>query len=120
MFWGLIAKAASAVVAPVANIFTKREERKKNAETVQGKIAMAKVNGENSVTLTDAEWETIAVNKTDSSWKDEFVTIVIMFPIIGIMAGAIWTAFTGDSKLLETASRTESPNSKPSGWITRP
>ena len=97
---GLLKEGLSAIVAPVANIFTKREERKKSAETVQGKIALAKVNGENSVTLTDAEWETIAVNKTDSSWKDEFVTIVIMFPIIGIMAGAVWLAFSGDGRLL--------------------
>ena len=91
----------SAIVSPVTKVIGKVQDRKKAAETIQGKIAMAKEQGAQSVTLTDAEWESIAVDKTDSSWKDEYVTLVITFPLVGILGGALWYAFTGDARLLD-------------------
>ena len=96
-----ITSLLSGLVSPVTNLIGKVQDRKKAAETLQGKIAMAKQQGEQSITVTDAEWENLAVNKIDSSWKDEYVTIIITFPLVGILGGALWLAFTGDARLLD-------------------
>ena len=91
----------SSLVSPVTNVIGKYQDRQKAAETATAKIAKAKLEGEQTLTLTDAEWENIAVGKTDSSWKDEYVTLIITFPIVGILGGAVWLAFTGDGRLLD-------------------
>ena len=88
------------LIAPIANIFTKKEERKKVKIEGEAKLAIAKQNGETNITLTDQEWEAIGVSKQDSTWKDEYVTIVITSPIVLIIVGSVWYAITGDMNLL--------------------
>ncbi len=91
----------SSLVSPVSDVIGKYQDRRKAAETAEAKIAKARLEGEQTLTLTDAEWENIAVGKTDSSWKDEYVTLIITFPIVGILGGALWLAFTGDGRVLD-------------------
>lgn len=92
---------ASSVIAPVAGIFNKREERKQTKVLAEAKLSQAKLEGKTSVTLTDAEWESISVSKQNESWKDEYVTLVITSPIVLLLVGSIWLAFTGDARLLD-------------------
>ncbi len=88
-----IINALSAVVASVSSIFTKKEERKTIKIQTEGKLALAKTNGEKEITLTDQEWESISVNKQDTTWKDEYVTIVCTSPYMLIIVGSIAAAF---------------------------
>lgn len=89
------------LVKPVADVFTKKEERKMAAKSADAKIALAKQSGEDQITLTDAEWEAKSIDANTSSWKDEYLTLIITSPIVGLLAGGVWFAFTGDSALLD-------------------
>ena len=91
----------SGIISPISSIFIKREERKKVKVQGEAKLALAKQTGDTEITLTDQEWEAIAVSKQDSSWKDEYVTIVITSPIVLIIIGAVVFAMTNDSRLLD-------------------
>ena len=64
---------------------------------------MAKQNGITSVTLTEQEWEAIVASSMADSWKDEYVTIVITSPIVLIILGCIYFAFTESRALLDAA-----------------
>ena len=90
----------TAMVKPVANVFTAREERKKAKINAEGKAAQSKINGENKITLTDAEWESINISQQNASWKDEYVTLVITSPIVAVLFGGLWLAFKGDDRVL--------------------
>ena len=88
-----VADFFSGLVAPVANIFTKREERKIVKEQAKGKLALAKTNNEKEITLTDQEWESISASKQDTTWKDEYVTVIGTSPYLLIIVGAVLAAF---------------------------
>ena len=98
-----LASIISGVVSPITNIFVKREERKKVRVEGEAKLALAKQTGATEVTLTDQEWESIAASKQDSTWKDEYVTIVITSPIVLIIIGSLSYALTDDISLLNGA-----------------
>ena len=98
-----IASIVSGIISPITGIFVKREETKKVKVEGEAKIALAKQNGSTEITLTDQEWEAIAASKQDSTWKDEYVTIVITSPIVLIIVGSINYAVTGDLDLLNGA-----------------
>ena len=98
-----IASIVSGIISPITGIFVKREETKKVKVEGEAKIALAKQNGSTEITLTDQEWEAIAASKQDSTWKDEYVTIVITSPIVLIIVGSINYAITGDLDLLNGA-----------------
>ena len=98
-----IASIVSGIISPITGIFVKREETKKVKVEGEAKIALAKQNGSTEITLTDQEWEAIAASKQDSTWKDEYVTIVITSPIVLIIIGSINYAITGDLDLLNGA-----------------
>lgn len=91
----------SGLVKPIADAYRTRQERQGAKETAQAKLQLAKTDNEHKLDLTDAEWEVMAVKTTPSSWKDEYVTIVVTSPIIGILLGSVWYALTGDMSLLE-------------------
>ncbi len=88
-----IMKFLGAIVEPVANIFIKKEERKTTKIQAEGKLALAKSNNEKQITLTDQEWEAICASKQDTTWKDEYVTIIGTSPYVLIILGAILAAF---------------------------
>lgn len=90
----------SSLVSPVANAYKAHQERRANEEAAKAKLQLAKTDGEYKIQLTDAEWEALAVKGTESSWKDEYVTLVITSPLIGIFVGSLWFAVTGDETLL--------------------
>ena len=93
--FSLISGLLSPVINGVSSHFKGKQEIKKAQVTGAAKLAIKKETGDQKIKLTDAEWESIAVKSTNESWKDEYVTI-----IIGVMAGAVWNAFTGIDRLL--------------------
>lgn len=94
---GLLAPVAQGVVS----IFKGREERRNIKAQAEGALAQAKQEGRDRIELSRAEWESMAIQSTNNSFKDELVTIVMVSPIIGILAGAVWSAFTHDDRLLD-------------------
>lgn len=89
----LFTDTLGAIVSPIANIFIKKEERKTTKIQAEGKLALAKNNNEKEITLTDQEWEAICASKQDTTWKDEYVTVLGTSPYLLIVVGAILAAF---------------------------
>lgn len=85
--------ALGAIVSPIANVFIKKEERKTTKIQAEGKLALAKSNNEKEITLTDQEWEAISAGKQDTTWKDEYVTILGTSPYLLIVLGAVLASF---------------------------
>ena len=97
----MIGQILGTLVAPVAGIFREREKRKVAKVVAEGKLAEAKLHNAGMVTMTDQEWESISARGLNDTWKDEYVTIVITSPIVMLLTGGVWQAFTGDPRLLE-------------------
>lgn len=91
----------SVLATPVTKLVTAWLDRKKSKDSLKNKAAMAKQSDATSITLTDAEWETIAQQNQDATWKDEFVTLVVMYPFMGLFAGTTYLAFSGDARFLD-------------------
>ena len=89
----LFTDALGAIVSPIANVFIKKEERKTTKIQAEGKLALAKSNNEKEITLTDQEWEAICASKQDTTWKDEYVTILGTSPYLLIVLGAVLASF---------------------------
>ena len=96
----MIGEILKAVVSPVAGVFNKRTDRKIQKDAIKGKQQLAKQQDATQITLTDAEWETVGQSLQDTTWKDEYVTILITSPLALILAGGVIQGFTGDSRLL--------------------
>lgn len=81
------------------------QQKKKDKEILkiraQSKLELAKQAGKTSITLKDQEWESISVSKSDSTWKDEYVTLVVTWPLIGVLAGSLLASCTGNTELLD-------------------
>ena len=86
---------------PALDAYKSRQERQAAKESAQIKIQMTQVEDQHKVELTDAEWEALAVQGLNSSWKDEYVTIIITSPIVGILFGGLWAGITGDRGVIE-------------------
>jgi len=89
------------IIDGVTGYFKKKQELKSAEESAKLKIKSANEDAQNNLRLTDAEWESLAVSKQDSTWKDEYVTVIITMAIPLTFIGAIYMAFTGDARLLE-------------------
>ena len=96
-----IMSAISGLVKPISSMYNKRQDRKIQKEAGQAKLSQAKQDGATEITLSDSEWEAIAVSQNTESWKDEYVTVIGTLPYVLIFVGAIYFAFTGDPALLE-------------------
>ena len=88
------------VLSPVTKAYERNQERKQAKESGDAKLALAKANNETQVTLSDAEWEARSKSNEDNTWKDEYLTIVVTSPLVTLLVGGIWLAFTGDDRLL--------------------
>lgn len=91
----------STLFQPLADAYRANQDRKAAKETAIVKIQQTQLEDANKVTLTDAEWEALAVTNLNASWKDEYVTIIITAPIVGILIGGLWTGLTGSKAVLE-------------------
>lgn len=85
--------ALSKIVSPIAGVFTAKTRRKQANEEGLNKIRQAKVDGENSLNLSDSEWEAVSANSQSGTWKDEYVTVTVTaWMWIGLL-GALMSAY---------------------------
>lgn len=89
------------VVDSISSYQSKKKDKEISKIQAQSKLDLAKQSGKTEITLKDAEWEAISVSKSDTSWKDEYVTLVVTWPLIGILAGCLLDTFFGNRLLLE-------------------
>ena len=86
----------TAIVKPVSDVLTAGQKRKQAKEQGINEIRKAHVDGENTLNLTDAQWEAVTAEGNAETWKDEYVTVC--------MTAWIWVALYGalfDEKALE-------------------
>lgn len=97
-----LASPITALINGVSGFVAKKQETKANKESAIAKLTQTKQDGTQQITLTDAESEAVLANGLDSSWKDEYVTIVITSPIVLIILGTVYFAFSQDDRLLRS------------------
>ena len=97
----MLAGLAGKLIGGVAGFFSKRQDRKMAESSAKSKLVQSKQDGTQNLKLNNSEWEAISKKVEGETWKDEYVTIVITLPIPLILLGAVWAAFTGDTRLSE-------------------
>lgn len=71
------------LISAISGFFTKRQDRKiKEADA-------------------RAAWETAVGRSMENGWKDEYVTVVVTFPLLQIFIGNLVAAFTNDNTILD-------------------
>jgi hypothetical protein len=80
------------IISGVTGWFSKKQDIKKVGKVAEAKLAQAKQDGQQTVTMTDAEWESLSVKTQNDSWKDEYITLIITSPFITILGGSIAAA----------------------------
>ena len=96
-----IAGALGGAIQPLASVFQKREERKQAVESAKIKQGTARQEGQDQITLTDAEFEAIGKNNENDTWKDEYLTLIIPSPIVLFLVGGLVAAYSGDTRMIE-------------------
>lgn len=91
-----IANAVGVLISPITNLFKKRNENKTKVKLSQ--IERLK-NSDNAL----AEWESIQAENNATSWKDEWVTLIITLPIPVIFLSVMYSAYVGDPLMANAA-----------------
>ena len=90
----LISLAIKPIVTGVAKIFTKKADVK---------IAITKAR--NGQALCDKEWEMVGKAAEGGSWKDEYITIIVTFPLLlmyyGVVTDPNYTVFEASQIMME-------------------
>ena len=82
---GLLGK----IVDGVSGFLTKRAEGKQAAAAVAAKIQLATVNKDAKLELADHEIQVLRTQNAGSSWKDEYVTLLVSVPILVSILGTL-------------------------------
>lgn len=98
---GAVGGLVSGILKPVSNAYSKRQDRKMAKDAAKAKIVMARESNGYDLKLSDKEWEALGKASEDSTWKDEYVTMIFTMPILGIILGSLYQTFTGDPTLLQ-------------------
>jgi hypothetical protein len=88
-----LSNGLSTLVAPIAGIFQKKEERKIAHDAIIGQLNSAKIAGDQEVVVNDQHLETVLANQLGTTWKDEYVTLSIVGIINAYIAGGILNGF---------------------------
>ncbi len=73
-------------LGPVANLASSWLQGKADANAANAKLKLTEAEAKAKILLSKetstADWERIMAQGTQNSWKDEFITIVVMIPVI--------------------------------------
>lgn len=84
-----LADIASGIVSPITNHFTKKNDNKTKVKQQQIQRLM---NSDDK----EAEWEAIQAESGNNSWKDEYITVIISFPVPIIFIAVFFSVVFGD------------------------
>lgn len=79
----------------------RRQERKAAQQSAEAKLKQKRLDGDLAIEFSRSEWEALGKAAEGGTWKDEYVTIIFTLPIVMLLLGSVYTAFTGDTRLLE-------------------
>lgn len=96
--------AIASVVTAVSSFFSKREERKKAEESLDAKIKMHKQTSENTIELSEKEWEVLHAKNKNKTWVDEYLTASVFLPV-NVIFLAVFFAVIFDNPTLATAAK---------------
>lgn len=99
----MVGELLKAAISPLTGLVGAHIERKKAVETAKAKIKASKEDHDFELKMSDKEWEALGKAAEDSTWKDEYITIIFTSPIVLVLCGALWATFTGDRILLTGA-----------------
>lgn len=94
----IIGNVLSEAIKPVTGVFEKKIERRQARDSLRAKAQMQKTGDKTKITLSDSEWEAISASKQDTSWKDEWVTIIMTLPVPTIFLGSVYAAVYDDPR----------------------
>lgn len=77
-----------ALLSPITKIITKRQERKSAREAAKAKLLQAVQDDAHVLNLNKDEWEQLADQGLDHSWKDEYVTVSVV-SIFNLIVAAV-------------------------------
>lgn len=80
---------ANGLVSPITRLFTVRNDNKTKIKRQQIQRLM---NSDDK----EAEWEAIQAEGGNSSWKDEYITVIISFPVPVIFIAVFFSVVFGD------------------------
>tara|TARA_R110002012_G_scaffold194032_1_gene361879 strand:+ start:725 stop:1156 length:432 start_codon:yes stop_codon:yes gene_type:complete len=87
-----ISTTVGAIVSPIANIFSKKIDRKTAQDTIQGQIAVAKLDNQAQVSIQVADWDRLSKVNENETYKDEIVTYSLMSIFWLIIVGSVASA----------------------------
>jgi len=74
------------LLGPIANIAGSYLQGKADKATANAKLKLVEAESKAAILMSKetstADWERIMAESTKNSWKDEFITIVVMIPVI--------------------------------------
>ena len=88
------------LIKPISDAYKVNQERKSARESAKAKIKIAKQDNDYKLELNEQEWEALAVQGLDKSWKDEYVTVSVVSVFNLYVLGGIMAAF-GHPELLQ-------------------
>ena len=91
----------TSVAGPLIKLGTSFLDNRQNARSLKAKLELAKVNKEARLELSDIDLAILSRRSWDKGFKDEYIVIVVTFPLIISFIGSIYAAFTGDTVLLD-------------------
>lgn len=83
-------------ISPVTNLFTKRNDNKTKVKQQQIQRLM---NSDDQL----SEWESIQAENASGSWKDEYITVIISFPVPVIFIAVFVSVISGDPVYAQAA-----------------
>ncbi len=90
----------TALFQPIANIISRRQERKAARETARAKLAQAALDNEHTLELNKDEYEIGATGGLNETWKDEYAVVSVVSILNLVVVGGLATAF-GYPQILE-------------------
>ena len=91
-----LASFFSGLVSPITNHFTKKNDNKTKVKQQQIQRLM---NADDK----EAEWEAIQAEGGNNSWKDEYITVIISFPVPVIFIAVFVSVISGDPVYAQAA-----------------
>jgi len=91
-----LADMVTGAISPVTNLFTKRNDNKTKVKQQQIQRLM---NSDDQL----SEWESIQAENASGSWKDEYITVIISFPVPVIFIAVFVSVISGDPVYAQAA-----------------
>ena len=90
----------TALFQPIANIISRRQERKAARETARAKLAQAALDNEHTLELNKDEYDIVATGGLNETWKDEYAVVSVVSILNLVVIGGLATAL-GYPQILE-------------------